>query len=66
MAQPTGKLKFAYETIANMDQEIEQLNQEVEKLQKTNKNMHTCVSGYLKGKEWEHWQQFNEPRFILG
>lgn len=25
MAQPTGKLKFAYETIANMEHKIEQL-----------------------------------------
>ena len=30
MAAPTGKLKFAYQTIANMEQRIEQLKERLE------------------------------------
>lgn len=27
------------------------------------KRLHSQVSGYLHGKEWEHWQKYNEPRY---
>jgi predicted acetyltransferase len=58
MAPPTGKLKFAYQTIANMELKINEL-------ERLNQDMHTQVAGYLKGKEWVHWQEFNEAKFKL-
>jgi len=27
------------------------------------RRLHSQVSGYLHGEQWEHWQKFNEPRF---
>lgn len=27
------------------------------------KRLHSQVSGYLHGEEWEHWQRYNEPRY---
>lgn len=58
MPAPTGKLKYAYETISNMELKINELK-------KLNQDMHICVSGYLKGKDWEHWQEFNESKFRI-
>lgn len=34
-------------------------------LMELNKDMHTIVSGYLCGDEWEHWQEFNAGKFKL-
>ena len=56
MAAPTGKLKYAYQTIANMEAKINEL-------QKLNAEMHMQVSGYLTGDQWRHWQEFNQSRF---
>tara|TARA_R110002124_G_C8974544_1_gene515776 strand:+ start:28579 stop:28908 length:330 start_codon:yes stop_codon:yes gene_type:complete len=34
-------------------------------LMELSKDMHTTVSGYLCGDEWEHWQEFNAGKFKL-
>jgi hypothetical protein len=57
--------KSALEQRDKAECKVVELENEIDKLHIINKNMHTCVSGYLKDKEWQHWQQFNEPRFIL-
>jgi len=56
MPAPTGKLKFAYDTIRNMEARINEL-------EIINRDMHVQVSGYLKGKNFIHWQEFNESKF---
>tara|TARA_R110001599_G_scaffold9834_1_gene48643 strand:+ start:89 stop:268 length:180 start_codon:yes stop_codon:yes gene_type:complete len=58
MEAPTGKLKYAYETIQNMELKINELKE-------LNREMHVQVSGYLKGKDWDHWQKFNESNYKL-
>jgi FtsZ-binding cell division protein ZapB len=58
MPAPTGKLKYAYQTIANMELQINELKE-------LNREMHVQVSGYLSGEEWSHWQKFNENRFKI-
>ena len=42
----------------------EALNEIIE-LEELIKEMHAQVSGYLKGEEWEHWQEFNIGRFSI-
>jgi hypothetical protein len=27
------------------------------------KRLHSQVSGYLHGEDWEHWQKYNDPRY---
>ncbi len=44
MAEPTGKLKFAYETIANMERKIEELNKECESLANDLDNLQKAYS----------------------
>ena len=56
MAAPSGKLKYAYQTIVNMELRIKELEE-------LNKDMHVQVSGYLNGDDFSHWQKFNENRF---
>ena len=56
MTSPTGKLKYAYQTIANMETKINELKE-------LNEQMHSQVSGYLTGNQWEHWQKFNQSKF---
>ena len=34
-------------------------------LMELNQNMHTTVAGYIYGKDWEHWNEFNAGRFRL-
>ncbi len=34
-------------------------------LMELNQNMHTTVAGYLYGKDWAHWNEFNAGRFKL-
>ena len=34
-------------------------------LMELNQNMHTTVAGYIYGKDWEHWNEFNAWRFRL-
>ena len=58
MSAPTSKLKYAYQTIANMEIEIE-------RLKKINADMHSQVSGYLKGADWQHWNEHNKSRFEI-
>jgi len=35
------------------------------KLEDINKRMHSQVSGYLHGEEWEHWVLNNKDRFEI-
>ena len=39
MEQPTGKLKFAYETIADLESEIDKLKKDLSALKKTDSNV---------------------------
>lgn len=39
------------------------LHREIGDLEALNVRMHNQVSGYLDGKEWEHWQKFNKENF---
>ena len=34
-------------------------------LMELNQNMHTTVAGYIYGKDWEHWNEFNRGKFKL-
>lgn len=34
-------------------------------LMELNQNMHTTVAGYLWGKDWAHWNEFNAGKFKL-
>ena len=34
-------------------------------LMELNQNMHTTVAGYLFGKDWAHWNEFNAGKFKL-
>lgn len=34
-------------------------------LMELNQNMHATVAGYLHGKDWAHWDEFNEGKFKL-
>lgn len=34
-------------------------------LMELNQNMHTTVAGYLWGKDWAHWNEFNAGKFEL-
>jgi len=34
-------------------------------LMELNENMHTTVAGYLYGKDWTHWNEFNAGKFKL-
>jgi len=47
MSTPTGKLKFAYKTIENMDKRIEQLEAELAELKTDSKKQ-----WHPKGGEW--------------
>ena len=37
--------------------------QTIRELREQYKRLHTQVSGYLSGKEWEHWQEYNNPKY---
>jgi len=65
MNLPTGKLKFAYETIRNMERKINELKEKLAEHKEINRDMHVTVSGYLKGDEWDHWQEHNKSKFEL-
>ena len=34
-------------------------------LMELNQNMHTTVAGYIYGKDWDHWNEFNAGKFKL-
>lgn len=34
-------------------------------LMELNQNMHTTVAGYIYGKDWDHWNEFNRGKFKL-
>ncbi|ANY29616.1 hypothetical protein BOX08_gp51 [Pseudoalteromonas phage BS5] len=34
-------------------------------LMELNQNMHTTVAGYIYGKDWAHWNEFNAGKFKL-
>lgn len=34
-------------------------------LMEINQNMHTTVAGYLYGKDWAHWNEFNAGKYKL-
>jgi len=42
---------------------IEDLQAEIARLTALNKAMHDQVAGYLKGEDWQHWQEFNQDKF---
>ena len=37
--------------------------QTIRELRDQYKRLHTQVSGYLSGKELEHWQEYNNPKY---
>lgn len=39
--------------------------QRIVDLMTLNQNMHTTVAGYLSGKDWAHWNEFNAGKFKL-
>jgi hypothetical protein len=40
-----------------------QLERELNELHDQYRRLHSQVSGYLSGKEWLHWQKYNEPKY---
>jgi len=42
---------------------VRNCQREIADLKCTNIQMHNQVSGYLHGKEWDHWQKFNEAKY---
>tara|TARA_R110000782_G_scaffold268639_1_gene365350 strand:+ start:934 stop:1260 length:327 start_codon:yes stop_codon:yes gene_type:complete len=67
MAQPTGKLKFAYQTIANMECKIEELKAELNKYEwvsvkdslPENKKGVVATNGERTGEVWFDFDRFN-------
>lgn len=39
------------------------LEEEIHELRQQYKRLHSQVSGYLYGEEWEHWKKYNEPKY---
>ncbi len=39
------------------------LEEEIYELRQQYKRLHSQVSGYLHGEEWEHWKKYNEPKY---
>lgn len=37
--------------------------EEIARLRDAYKRLHSQVGGYLSGREWDHWRQYNEPRY---
>lgn len=58
------ELKTARElSLADADKMREKLAAKVRWLETQYRALHSQVSGYLHGDDWEHWQKYNEPRF---
>lgn len=45
--------------------ERDRLAARVKELEHKYEALHSQVSGYLHGEDWEHWQKFNAPRHVL-
>ena len=58
------ELKMSREVmLSNADKIREQLAARVRFLEREYDALHSQVSGYLHGEDWEHWQKFNAARF---
>ena len=58
------ELKMSREVLLrNADKIREQLAARVRFLEREYDALHSQVSGYLHGEDWEHWQKFNSARF---
>ena len=43
-----------------------ELERELNQLHEQYRRLHSQVSGYLSGKDWLHWQKYNEPKYAPG
>lgn len=61
------KLSDYVSTLENKVKELElgeaSAANKVIELEASIEEMHSQVSGYLKGSDWEHWQKFNADKF---
>lgn len=58
----TENLLGAYTSLIEQNAE---LHKKLAAVKKVNHDMHVTVGGYLHGKEWEHWNEFNAGKFKL-
>ena len=58
MTTSTDKLK-------KLIHSLEEIISEIEQIKKINADMHSQVSGYLKGADWQHWNEHNKSRFEI-
>jgi hypothetical protein len=58
---------FHHPTIARTLEETKsfarQLERELNESKLKYSRLHSQVSGYLSGKEWDHWQKYNESKY---
>lgn len=68
--QSAPSKRFGWEFVSDGSVELELTRslsdiKRIIELMELNQNMHTTVAGYIYGKDWVHWNEFNAGKFKL-